>query len=338
LLASSVTAACGGGGEVINNDCTPTTWYADQDGDGFGTPNITRDACEQPAGFVASTTDCDDGAPQINPNTLWHLDFDGDGYGHMTVTQGPTCARPGGYVLDGRDCNDLDPAIYPSRPICPIKTGLASCREIVAANKAEGDGAYEVDFDGSGPGAPQTVWCDMTTDGGGWMALINPDVMPATMGAGATFAGATVGGTQTSCTPSPSEIIAHGWRGLEFYRCGDVSARLTVTWPNPVGATEVMFIATAEGQNQSLLINSTAISASGSTTDTAGARCGFWNGSGATATPTTNLCYHTYLDAPALLKPGTISGALTFEITAGPACSPTCSYGAGMNLQKLLVR
>ena len=281
-----------GCGDVVTNDCPPKTWYMDQDGDGFGTPNITRVACEQPAGFVSSNTDCNDG----------------------------------------------DSLIYPSRPSCPIRTTFASCREIVAANKAEGDGAYEVDFDGAGTNAPQTVWCDMTTDGGGWMALINPDVMPATMGAGATFAGATIGGTQNTCTSPPSEVIANGWRGLALHRCGDTSARLTVTWANPVGATDVMFIAATQGQNQALLVDGTTISASGSTTDAADAHCGFWNGSDATATVAADQCWNTYLNAPPLLTHSTISGALMLEITAGPACLPTCSYGAGMNIQKLFVR
>jgi hypothetical protein len=326
-----------GCGSVHDARCTPTMWYADEDGDGFGTPNRAVEACTPPPGFVASNTDCDDSNPKINPDTLWHIDFDGDGYGHMSVTQGPTCAQPGGYVLDGRDCNDLDPAIYPSRPACPIRTGLASCREILAAHKAEGDGAYEVDLDGAGPGAPQTVWCDMTTDGGGWMALINPAVMPATMGAGATFAGATVSGT-SSCEGPPVELVQNGWRGLALYRCGDGSPRLTVTWPNPVGATDVMFIATTQGQSQVLRVNGTQISASGSTTDGVGALCGFWNGDGATVHPGTNACASTYLDAPALRRPGAISGAFTLDITSGPSCAPNCNYGAGMNLQKLFVR
>jgi len=170
------------------------------------------------------------------------------------------------------------------------------------------------------------------------MALINPAVMPATMGAGAAFAGATIVDPSSSCVSPPAEVVQNAWRGLYFYQCGMSSARLTITWPNPVGATDVMFIATIEGQSQLLSVNGTQIAASGSTVDVNSALCAFWNGDGATASPTTNGCASTYLDAPALRRPGVISGAFTLDITSGPSCSPNCNYGTGMNLQKLFVR
>jgi hypothetical protein len=43
-----------------------------------------------------------------------------------------------------------------------------SCKDLHAENGALGSGVHSVDLDGNGPGSPIDVYCDMTTDGGGW--------------------------------------------------------------------------------------------------------------------------------------------------------------------------
>lgn len=41
--------------------CTPSTWYADADGDGLGDSGSTASACDQPSGYVSDSSDlCDD--------------------------------------------------------------------------------------------------------------------------------------------------------------------------------------------------------------------------------------------------------------------------------------
>lgn len=55
--------------DSLDNDCDrtvdddpvdPTTYYADGDGDGAGTPLLSLSACDRPAGYVLTAEDCDD--------------------------------------------------------------------------------------------------------------------------------------------------------------------------------------------------------------------------------------------------------------------------------------
>jgi hypothetical protein len=47
--------------------CTPSTYYADADNDGFGDPAVSQQSCTQPEGYVLDNTDCDDAVFAINP-------------------------------------------------------------------------------------------------------------------------------------------------------------------------------------------------------------------------------------------------------------------------------
>jgi hypothetical protein len=48
--------------------CASTSvWYPDSDGDGFGDPAQEREACAQPSGWVAASSDCDDGDASVYP-------------------------------------------------------------------------------------------------------------------------------------------------------------------------------------------------------------------------------------------------------------------------------
>ncbi|MDG1483479.1 MAG: MopE-related protein [Myxococcota bacterium] len=124
-------------GTVDEDDATDAaTWYADNDTDGYGDAGITDVACDQPSGYVADNTDCDDGNNTQYPGadeycngedddcdgdtdevgaldeTAWYADADTDGYGDAT-NAALACDQPSGYVADDTDCDDTDAAQYP---------------------------------------------------------------------------------------------------------------------------------------------------------------------------------------------------------------------------------
>ena len=111
----------------IDNNCDGSidegvliTWYRDFDSDTFGNPNITSQACTQPAGFVADNTDCDDFDALEFPGQTWYKDGDGDDYSDgSTIIQ---CTRPAGHFVAAEltattgDCDDDEPAAFPGNP------------------------------------------------------------------------------------------------------------------------------------------------------------------------------------------------------------------------------
>jgi len=80
------------------------------------------------------------------------------------------CTQPGSWGVQtgiAQFIPTVTPTTTPTPTITPYGV-YASCKAIKTATPAAGDGTYTIDPDGPGGANPFSVYCDMTTDGGGW--------------------------------------------------------------------------------------------------------------------------------------------------------------------------
>ncbi len=107
----------------IDNNCNDqidegvkTTFYRDEDGDGYGHVSQVLQTCAKPIGYVSDSTDCDDADNTKWQSAMLYVDVDQDGYdnGQATVCYGATI--PVGYAAttSGADCDDNNIAIHAS--------------------------------------------------------------------------------------------------------------------------------------------------------------------------------------------------------------------------------
>ncbi|MEO6169260.1 MAG: putative metal-binding motif-containing protein, partial [Chitinophagales bacterium] len=129
LIHPGATESCNG----IDDNCNTAIdegvlvkFYADADGDSYGTASINVLSCAAPSGFVSDSTDCNDSLANIHPamteicngiddncNALideevkssFFADADGDTYGDE-ANSFMACTAPPGFVTDNGDCDD----------------------------------------------------------------------------------------------------------------------------------------------------------------------------------------------------------------------------------------
>jgi len=112
-VCNSLDDDCDGLADGQDDDVVgASTWYRDDDGDGYGDPDDTDEGCNMPPGFADNGDDCDDEEADSNPGeveicdeldndcdgTVDGVDDDGDGYEHEDC--------------GGGDCDDSDPDVY----------------------------------------------------------------------------------------------------------------------------------------------------------------------------------------------------------------------------------
>ncbi len=140
---------CGAGQTNCNEVCVNTTWSPNHCG-----------GCDLP---------CDPGDPADPANFPPYVC--GNGVCDLTCPAGQTsCNRSCRNLQNDATACGTCGNVCPSGIACVNGTCVTStsCLAIKQGNPAAASGDYTIDIDGPGPRAPITVYCDMTTDGGGY--------------------------------------------------------------------------------------------------------------------------------------------------------------------------
>ncbi len=153
------------------NAVDSTTFWLDQDGDGYGDNTRAVDACVRPPSYVSLSDDCDDDNPAVFPTAAelcngidddcdslqdedlptWFIDADGDGFGDSSsmLTQ---CDPPLGYASRGGDCDEALATVHPNAP--ELCNGVDDDCDSAIDNEPSDPETWYRDDDNDGHGDP----------------------------------------------------------------------------------------------------------------------------------------------------------------------------------------
>ena len=229
-----------------------STFYADQDGDGYGTAGDSKCLCAPAIPYTASKPgDCLDSDPTVNPGATevcngkdddcdgstdpegtpaclaFYLDADGDGFGDPAQTK-CLCAAAGQYTTTkGGDCLDSEPTVNPgATEVCNGRDD--NCDGSTDPEGTPGCQPYYLDSDGDGFGDPNQAKC-LCGPAAGYLAqagdcddsnaAVHPGATDACNGKDDNCDGVTDPEDSPDCQPWYRDVDQDGWGDANAWKC-----------------------------------------------------------------------------------------------------------------------